>query len=98
MKPVRFHRLAEDELYDAAHYYEKQSSGLGETFLNEVWQNIEHILAQPRSCPLISTHVRKKVLKRFPFTLLYRIEQDEQLFILAVMHQQRRPNYWHHRM
>jgi len=33
---------------------------------------------------------------RFPFAVLYS-ESDEELFILAVMHLRREPNYWAHR-
>ena len=98
MSRVRFHRLAEAELYDAAHYYEKQAQGLGDALLDEVWRGIEQILENPPACPLVSANVRRKVLQRFPFNLMYRIEDNGALLILAVMHQQRRPGYWQGRV
>jgi hypothetical protein len=33
---------------------------------------------------------------RFPFAVLY-AENNDRLFILAVMHLRREPNYWAHR-
>ncbi|WP_103919419.1 hypothetical protein, partial [Candidatus Venteria ishoeyi] len=75
MSWVHFHRLAEAELYDAAHYYEKQATGLGDTFLDNVWRGIEQISTNPSASPLVSANVCQKVLQRFPFNLLYRIEK-----------------------
>lgn len=98
MSLVRFHRQAEAELYDAAHYYEKQASGLGDAFLDEVWRSIERVLENPASAPFVSPNIRRKVLNRFPFNLLYRLEENSEIFVMAVMHQQRRPNYWQNRV
>ena len=47
---VTFHALAEIELNDAAHYYEREMKGLGDDFLSEVEQGIKQIL-QHRECP-----------------------------------------------
>jgi hypothetical protein len=41
--------------------------------------------------------VRAKVLDRFPYTLMYTVNDDE-LFIVAVAHQSRRPTYWADRL
>ncbi len=47
MKGVLFHHLAEKELQDAACFYEKQTQGLGDSFLDEIYQNLERILNYP---------------------------------------------------
>jgi hypothetical protein len=44
---VSFNQLAERELNDAAHYYELESSGLGEAFLAEAQRCCDAILEQP---------------------------------------------------
>lgn len=42
---------------------------------------------------MISGQIRRCLVKRFPFSLLFRIE-TERIYVLAVMHLHREPNYW----
>lgn len=84
---------AQEELFEAIQYYESESPGLGEAFLSAVGQGIEHILAFPEAAPVRRGKVRCKVLRRFPYNLLYSFREPE-IRILAVMNQSRRPFYW----
>jgi len=93
MKNVIFHLLADSELHDSVYYYEKQRQGLGQEFLDEVHQAVEQITAYPYTSRMIKKGLRQKAVRRFPFNIIYRVENDT-IFILAVMHQRRRPNYW----
>lgn len=85
-----FHPLADFELLDAAKFYETRSTGLGHSFLAAVRQAIEQIQARPESSPLVRGGLRRKVLPRFPYSLIYKVEAGA-ITILAVMHQKRRP-------
>ena len=94
MRPrVSFHRLAEDELNDAAQYYERVNPGLGAAFLDEAEQAIQEILEFPQSAPEVGHNVRRRLLHRFPYGVLYRIREHE-FRILAIMNLRRRPFYW----
>ena len=97
MKPVVFHEEANVEVLDAIRYYDTKASGLGLSLLIEIESAAETIGRHPESCALISATIRHKPLRRFPFSLFYAIEPD-QIRILAVGHQRRRPGYWHHRL
>ena len=88
-----FNTLAEAELSDAIDDYEQGSSGRGAAFLAAVERAIADLLAYPESAPVLSGPFRKKVLTRFPYNLIYRIKGNE-IRILAVAHQRRRPYYW----
>ena len=88
-----FHDLAKKELNEAARYYEGECAGLGAAFLNEIEQSIEFIMEHPEGAPLVAETVRRKLIRRFPFGLLYSV-QPGTLRILAVMNQKRRPSYW----
>jgi len=88
-----FHHLAEIELNDAAEYYEKERSGLGVAFLGEVERAIEYVLQYPEGSPLVAETVRRKLIRRFPYSLLYSIHTDC-IRILTMMNQKRRPFYW----
>ena len=49
---VRLLLPAEQELFDAACYYEKQASGLGQDFLNGIETALRHILEAPHRWPV----------------------------------------------
>jgi toxin ParE1/3/4 len=94
MKPVVFHRDAEAELEAAVAWYENQRDGLGRD-LREI---IELAAAQIRQHPTRfskyrQTAVRKCRVKRFPYSVYY-IEFEEVIWIAAVAHDKRRPDYW----
>ena len=88
-----FHDLAKVELNEAARYYASESPGLGAVFLTEAERSITVILEHPESSPLVGRSVRRRLLSRFPYGLLYRV-RGNQLRILAVMNLRRRPGYW----
>jgi len=90
---VSFHPLAERELNDAAQYYESNGAGLGAAFLTEVQRCCDGIVEYPRAGLVMTGSVRRRLIRRFPYALLYRIRED-QLRILAVMNLKRRPGYW----
>ncbi len=82
---------------EAAQFYEGRSEGLGEDFLDEAQHTVESILAFPKSGPTVSKNLRRRILRRFPFGLLYAIE-GERIVIVAVAHLKRRPRYSKDRM
>ena len=88
-----FHDLAKVELNEAAQYYESESPRLGAVFLTEAERSLTVILGHPESSPLVGRSVRRRLLRRFPYGLLYRV-RGNQLRILAVMNLRRRPGYW----
>jgi plasmid stabilization system protein ParE len=88
-----FHDLAKVELNEAALYYEAKSSGLGAAFLAEVERSVAALVEHPAASPVISGLVRRRMLRRFPYGLLYRV-RGERIRILAVMNLRRRPAYW----
>ena len=67
---------AETEMREAARFYEERSRGLGHDFLNEVERTIESIVEQPYSGVRISSSTRRRILRRFPFGVLYTVEPD----------------------
>ncbi len=88
-----FHPIAEQELNEAAAYYEAESHGLGSAFLKEVEKAVQQVLNYPESAPLLSRLVRKKVVRRFPYNVMYSVIPTG-IRILAIANQKRRPFYW----
>jgi plasmid stabilization system protein ParE len=93
MTRVSFHRLAERELNDAVLYYESESPGLGVIFLDEIERFIEAIANNPSEGIKVRGQVRRRILRRFPYGILYSVKA-EGIRILAIMHLKRRPMYW----
>ncbi|MGH7207372.1 MAG: type II toxin-antitoxin system RelE/ParE family toxin [Nitrospiraceae bacterium] len=93
MERVSFHRLALRELNEAARFYDSESPGLGSAFLDEVERCTRAILEYPEAGQLIIGAIRRRLVPRFPYALLYSIKQDK-LRVLAVMNLKRRPMYW----
>ena len=90
---VSFHRLAELELNEAADYYELERHGLGARFLREVNHCIDLIVKHPQAGAIILEDVRRWLLRRFPYAILYAI-RPEGVRILSIMNLKRRPLYW----
>jgi len=93
MARVSFHRLAERELNDAALYYERESPGLGVSFLDDIGRYIEAIVKHPNAGTKLRGRVRRRILRRFPYGILYSSKADG-IRILAIMNLKRRPTYW----
>ena len=91
-----FHPEAEQEFYAAINYYERNKPNLGYDFSIEVVSAIQNALDYPTAWPILEDDVRRCLTNRFPYGILYAIEKDE-VFILAVMHLHRDPDYWKHR-
>lgn len=96
MIPYGFHPEAESELLDAIDYYESRSKGLGLDFALEVYQAIRSVCEHPQAWPILDGDVRRCLIKRFPYGVLYSVENDSAL-ILAVMHLHMKPGYWKER-
>jgi len=91
-----FHPDAEIELIQAIDYYEQCSKGLGQDFVCEVYATIERIISYPQAWSVIDDEIRRALVKRFPYGVLY-AENDAEIFIVAVMNLHRHPDYWKYR-
>jgi plasmid stabilization system protein ParE len=97
MTGFRYLPPAEEEMTEAAIFYEDQSRGLGVEFLDDVQRTIDRLRDNPMLGQVVVDDLRRGLLARFPFSLLYVIESDS-LLIVAVSHQRRRPEYWRDRI
>ena len=91
-----FHPEAEAEFTEAIAFYEKAGPSLGEEFSLEVGEAVRNILSYPNAWPTLEGDIRRCLVNRFPYGILYSIEPDR-IHVLAVMHLHRRPGYWKQR-
>ena len=92
----RFLSVAEEEMSEAAIFYNTKSPGLGRDFLADVQQAIDRLRVYPEAGVEVADGLRSTLLRQFPFTLIYSLESDG-LLIVSVAHQRRRSGYWRSR-
>ncbi|MFZ4701498.1 MAG: type II toxin-antitoxin system RelE/ParE family toxin [Candidatus Methylumidiphilus sp.] len=89
---VRFHIEARLEFLELTDFYRQKSNPLGVEFVREV----ERILLLIKDYSQIGTPwnhgTRRLPLRRFPFNLIYRLN-DDFVLIVAIAHR-RRKDYW----
>lgn len=97
MIAYRFLYPAEEEMTKASQFYEAAASGLGNDFLDDVKHAIDHLRDHPNLGHSVGRGLRRMLLHRFPFSLIYSVE-PETILIVAVAHHGRRPGYWKSRV
>ena len=93
MMRIRFSDIANNELVDACDWYDRQQDGLGARFKSAVRDAARQIAKTPLLCPVELEDVRRYVMNRFSYTLRY-VLRGEEVWVLAVSHQHRCPDYW----
>lgn len=97
MKPVKYHRLAESELVKSARFYESRREFLGDDFLDLVDEALDGIRSDPGWGRPGKFNTRSWKVRRFPFRIVY-LEQPARIWIVAVAHLSRKPDYWLNRL
>jgi plasmid stabilization system protein ParE len=91
-----FHPDAEVELNQAIEWYEAREPGLGLDFAAQVYAAIQRAQAFPLAWQEMGSDIRRALVHRFPYGVLYVPERDRVL-VIAVMHLHRQPDYWQDR-
>lgn len=94
---VRFLLPAQRELAEAKQYYDREHAGLGERFKSAAHAAAIRIATQPFAWRIERGEVRRCLLNKFPYKLLY-VVRGEAVIVLAVAHAHRKPGYWLERM
>ncbi|MCF8142662.1 MAG: type II toxin-antitoxin system RelE/ParE family toxin [Deltaproteobacteria bacterium] len=97
MKKATFHEDADAEMIEAAKFYEERSSNLGFSFLAAVEEAVIQICDNPKAYPLLGDDIRRKLVKRFPYGVIF-AEEHDRIRIVAIAHLKRRPEYWRYRL
>ena len=93
-----FHPAALEEFDAAAHYYADCQEGLELRFVEAVESAVRRIVEAPERWRTFEEDVRRCLTKVFPYAVLYTIEPEGYILIIAVMHCEREPGYWRQRL
>jgi plasmid stabilization system protein ParE len=94
---VVFHPEADAELSEAVAYYGEIEEALGERFLQEIKRLVGELSAHPKTFRLYDPPARRHFSFAFPYAVIY-LEQEDHLWIVALMHMKREPSYWKERL
>jgi plasmid stabilization system protein ParE len=94
---IRFRPDAAAEIFEAVDWYESRAKGLGAEFLRSLDAGLAAIRRNPLACPVVLGTVRRAVLRRFPYTLIYNVSEDG-ILIVACIHGRRDPKRWQERV
>jgi toxin ParE1/3/4 len=95
--PLALSPAAEDDLHDAAAWYDAQQPGLGDAFLRSVDASFGRIRRLPNAFPADESGVHSALLRRFPYAVLFRI-REKRIEVIAVWHGHRDPEVWRARL
>ena len=84
---------AESELRAAYLWYLDRDLLVAEAFKAEVTHALKSVSEAPDRWPLMTDRVRRYVLPRFPFSIVYRTH-GSLVDVVAIAHQKRKPGYW----
>ena len=95
--------VGEDAMTDRAEvvdWYEHICPNLGLDFYEEVLTKLETIVTKfPKIAPTVYKNARKMALNRFPYNLVYTIDDEKkEVKILAIVHDKRNPSVWQDRV
>jgi plasmid stabilization system protein ParE len=79
-----------------ARWYAERSATAATAFAAEIDEAESDILRLPEAWPAFHHGTRRYLLRRFPFSVVYRVEA-RRILIVAVAHARRRPGYWQSR-
>lgn len=93
---VEFHPDAAVEVVAAREWYEARSPSAAKAFAGEFDRAMATIVEAPHRWPKDKHGLHRYLLHRFPFSIVYRME-DRGIRVIAVAHGHRRPRYWQFR-
>ena len=90
---IDYHPAIAPELEEIRDYYERVSFGLGTDFIDEFERQVLAIAARPSRWMVVRGDIRRSLMKRFPYVILFRIVGDDWIRVTVVKHEKRHPAF-----
>ena len=94
MANVVFHPLASAEYRASLAWYAARSQRATLGFEREVERILATVAVHPLRYPEYDASCREAILTRYPYSVIYRIESDGNILVVAIAHSSREPGYW----
>ena len=84
---------AEADLQEARRWYEDRRPGLGDELVTAVRDTVRSLAENPERHPLYYRGFRRALLRRFPYKVFYRFEQDL-VIVFRILHVKQDHTRW----
>jgi plasmid stabilization system protein ParE len=88
---------AEADYLEALAWYFERSEQAAAAFETGVRIGLQRIADSPDACPPYDERHRFYLLRRFPFSIVYRQERDSTIVVVAIAHSSRDASFWQSR-
>lgn len=85
---------AEAEFYETVAYYKQFETTLYQDFIQDFDNTVQNLVSFPNAGQPYLLKTKRIFLRRFPFSIVYKIYKDELIVAFAIMHMRRKPDYW----
>jgi len=85
-----------EELSQGKEWYNLREEGLGDGLEDEIDQVLISISENPMIGPEVYRGLRRRILRRFPYLVLYKVESNR-VNIVAIFHASQDPQKWKER-
>jgi len=82
------------EITEAGAYYRRISKELAQEFKQRLMSALDAIKHNPETWRHLDEKYQRKLLKQFPYGVIYHQLEADCIEIVAVMHLNREPDYW----
>jgi len=89
---LRFLPEVEADVLKGRAWYEERTPGLGEAFVRAFYACAQELVRYPRQCQKVHRDFRRHLLRRFPYALYYRVENDT-VVVFGAFHCARDPRH-----
>lgn len=90
---IDYHPAIAAELEEIRNQYESCSLGLGIDFIDEFERQVFAIAAMPSRWMVVKGDIRRSLMKRFPYVILFRFIGEDSIRVTAVKHEKRHPAF-----
>lgn len=90
---LEYHPLSASDLNEAVAHYNQRRAGLGDELRVEVYAAIDRVCINPCQFAVFARGVRRCLVHRFPYAVLFRLVDPETLRVLVIRHHRRHPNF-----
>jgi plasmid stabilization system protein ParE len=97
MVDIAFHPAALREYQAAVDWYQQRSRAAARRFVAQMERVLGQIAQQPDRFGWHDGEFREAALKRFPYSVVYRVEDSGDVLVIAVAHAAREPDFWQDR-
>ena len=88
---VEFHPSTVGDVNKAASFYARARPGLELEFRKEIDAVIARIARNPMQFPVVEAQIRRCIVHRFPYSVLFRVVNPDCIRVLVVRHHRRHP-------